>query len=227
MKIFAIGEPRRLKELREKLGSSHDLEIAANENRPDPADLQSFNLIIDLNLDNCPERLSAYSLLEGKMVVGCAVKSSLNRLAFDNRHELKCILVGMNLLPDFINRPLMEVSFRNANDAKLFDEVAKELQWKYTVVEDRVGMITPRVIGMIINEACFTLQEGTASMADIDMGMRLGTNYPYGPFEWCDRIGIRDVYQTLEAIRTDTGDERYKICPLLKSKYLRNEMFYG
>jgi 3-hydroxybutyryl-CoA dehydrogenase len=56
-------------------------------------------------------------------------------------------------------------------------------------------------------------------MEDIDKGMRLGTNYPNGPFEWCDRIGIRDVYETLEAIWCDTHDERYKICPLLKTRY--------
>jgi 3-hydroxybutyryl-CoA dehydrogenase len=55
----------------------------------------------------------------------------------------------------------------------------KKLDWKYIQVEDRVGMVTPRVIFMIINEACCTLQEGTASMKDIDTSMKLGTNYPF------------------------------------------------
>jgi 3-hydroxybutyryl-CoA dehydrogenase len=87
-------------------------------------------------------------------------------------------------------------------------------------------MIKPRVIFMIINEACYTLQEGTASIEDIDKSMKLGTNYPFGPFEWCDKIGVTHVFETLNAIYDDTRDERYKICPLLKHKYLRNETFY-
>jgi 3-hydroxybutyryl-CoA dehydrogenase len=73
---------------------------------------------------------------------------------------------------------------------------------------------------MIINEAYYTVQEGTANRADIDQAMKLGTNYPLGPFEWCHKIGIADVYETLEAIYNDTHDERYKICSLLKHDYL-------
>jgi 3-hydroxybutyryl-CoA dehydrogenase len=78
---------------------------------------------------------------------------------------------------------------------------------------------------MIINEACYTVQEGTATIADIDTAMKLGTNYPFGPFEWANKIGVKHVYETLLAVYTDTNDERYKICPLLKTKYLRNENF--
>ena len=96
----------------------------------------------------------------------------------------------------------------------------------YLSVEDRVGMVKPRVIFMIINEACYTLQEGTATIEDIDMAMKLGTNYPFGPFEWCDRIGVTSVFETLAAMYEDTKDERYKICPLLKTKYLKGETFY-
>jgi len=82
-------------------------------------------------------------------------------------------------------------------------------------------MITPRVVCMIINEAFYTVQEGTATEGDIDQAMKLGTNYPHGPFEWCDKIGLNDVYETLEALYQDTHDERYKICSLLKQRYLR------
>jgi 3-hydroxybutyryl-CoA dehydrogenase len=101
-----------------------------------------------------------------------------------------------------------------------------QLGLAFLPVEDRVGLIKPRVIFMIINEACYTLQEGTASIEDIDLSMKLGTNYPFGPFEWCDKIGIGYVFETLFSLYDDTKDERYKICPLLKTKYLRNETFY-
>lgn len=94
------------------------------------------------------------------------------------------------------------------------------LQIPFVRVADRVGMITPRVICMIINEAYYTLQEGTASKADIDLGMQLGTNYPHGPFAWAERIGIREVRSLLEAMYNDTKDPRYKLCPLLKTESL-------
>ena len=58
-------------------------------------------------------------------------------------------------------------------------------------------------------------------MEDIDQGMKLGTNYPHGPFEWCEKIGIRNVYELLEALYEDTKEERYKICPALKKAYLK------
>jgi 3-hydroxybutyryl-CoA dehydrogenase len=81
-----------------------------------------------------------------------------------------------------------------------------------------VGMLTPRIIGMIINEAYYTLQEGTASKTDIDLGMKLGTNYPKGPFEWAELWGLAEVRRLLEAMYRDTGDPRYKLCPLLKTE---------
>ena len=89
-----------------------------------------------------------------------------------------------------------------------------------TLVDDRVGMVTPRIIAMIINEAYYTVQEGTASKADIDTGMKLGTNYPMGPFEWVQKWGLTNIYELLEALYLDSKDERYKICPLLKKEYL-------
>jgi len=48
--------------------------------------------------------------------------------------------------------------------------------------------------------------------------MKLGSQLSVGPFEWCDKIGISDVFETLTALYEDTKDERYKICPLLKTK---------
>ena len=77
-----------------------------------------------------------------------------------------------------------------------------------------------RIISMIINEAYYTVMEGTATKEDIDTGMKLGTNYPMGPFEWAGKWGIANIYELLEAMYLDSKDERYKICPLLKQEYL-------
>ncbi|QIL76451.1 3-hydroxyacyl-CoA dehydrogenase family protein [Hymenobacter sp. HDW8] len=128
-------------------------------------------------------------------------------------------------LPTLLNRPLLEVSLYNEADANKLAEICAALGTGYRVVQDRVGLVTPRVICMIINEACYTLQEGTASIQDIDKSMKLGTSYPRGPFEWANLIGVSRVYAVLEAMWQDTHDERYKVCPLLKTMYLRGESF--
>ena len=106
---------------------------------------------------------------------------------------------------------------------KYFEQLKKNLNIEAIHVIDRVGMVTPRVIFMMINEAYYTLQEGTANKEDINIAMKLGTNYPYGPFEWAEKTGIRHVAETLEALYEDTHDERYRICPLLKTEYMQHQ----
>ena len=51
-----------------------------------------------------------------------------------------------------------------------------------------------------------------------DLAMKLGTNYPFGPFEWGQKIGLRHICALLDAVHQDTADDRYKICPLLRSE---------
>ncbi|HLP19021.1 MAG TPA: 3-hydroxyacyl-CoA dehydrogenase family protein, partial [Chitinophagales bacterium] len=139
---------------------------------------------------------------------------------------VKCKLFGINALPGFISQSKWEVSLHRKFQTPDLEALMGKFGIEYLPVEDRVGLVKPRIIFMIINEACYTLQEGTATIEDIDTAMKLGTNYPFGPLEWCDKIGITSVFETLAALYEDTKDERYKICPLLKTKYLRNETFY-
>ncbi|MEP7127588.1 MAG: 3-hydroxyacyl-CoA dehydrogenase family protein [Chitinophagales bacterium] len=228
MKIFATGHARRLSELKEKIDPAHFVhyETASPASLNFSDNFAAFDLLFDLNADDDAAGLSGYASLHQKPVIVCAVKKSLHQLCRNFKGEINCQLIGMNALPTFINRSKTEVSFSNVAAANFFKEIAKLLNWEYLAVEDKVGMVTPRVIAMVINEACFTLQEETASKEDIDTAMKLGTNYPCGPFEWCDRIGIKDVYETLEAIAKDTGDPRYNICELLKAKFLTGEPFY-
>ncbi len=226
MKILARGSNTRLKELQEKLGDK-----ANNLTQIDDLDLISdnvndYDLIFDLKFDDHQDRLKYYAHLKNKPVIVGAVKQQLAKAQFHFKREIECNLIGMNTLPGFINRSLVEVSLLDSNQTNELEELMKNLGWDFKLVQDRVGMVTPRVIFMIINEACYTLQEGTADMKDIDTSMKLGTNYPFGPFEWADNIGIKHVYETLEAMYADTHDERYKVCPLLKTKYLKGETFY-
>jgi 3-hydroxybutyryl-CoA dehydrogenase len=70
------------------------------------------------------------------------------------------------------------------------------------ICADEPGFISARVIAMIINEAFFAEEQGVSSKDDINTAMKLGTNYPYGPFEWADIIGIKNIYALLKKLST-------------------------
>jgi 3-hydroxybutyryl-CoA dehydrogenase len=86
----------------------------------------------------------------------------------------------------------------------------------FTIVPDEAGMIAGRIIAMIINEAYFALEEGLSSKEEIDIAMKLGTNYPYGPFEWADKIGINNIYALLQKL--SIHDKRYVPASLLQKQ---------
>jgi len=78
----------------------------------------------------------------------------------------------------------MEVSYWRKDDEAALKEIAAQLETGFLMVDDRIGLVTPRVVCMIINEAYSTILEGTATWEDVDLGMKLGSNYPFGPLEW-------------------------------------------
>lgn len=84
------------------------------------------------------------------------------------------------------------------------------------VVKDAPGLVFPRILSLIINEAVRSLDEGVATAEEIDVALRLGTNYPQGPLRWADEIGLDEVLAVLEGLLEETGDDRYRPAPLLR-----------
>jgi 3-hydroxybutyryl-CoA dehydrogenase len=67
-------------------------------------------------------------------------------------------------------------------------------------VKDEPGFVSARIVSMIINEAYFTLEAGTSTREEIDTAMKLGTGYPFGPFEWASLIGEKKVADLLRKL---------------------------
>lgn len=72
--------------------------------------------------------------------------------------------------------------------------------------QDPPENVALRVISCIINEAYLALLEGVATAEDRDQAMKLGANYPKGPFEWADEIGPTRSLQTLDSLRSTHGE---------------------
>jgi 3-hydroxybutyryl-CoA dehydrogenase len=110
----------------------------------------------------------------------------------------------------FLQRPVWEIAGTNITNLAT---LTQKLNKKLLAVADEPGLVSAKIIAMIINEAYFTLGDEVSSKAEIDIAMKLGTNYPYGPFEWAQKIGIGNIYTLLQKLTlTDT---RYKPAPKL------------
>lgn len=83
-------------------------------------------------------------------------------------------------------------------------------------VEDAPGFVFPRILSLLVNEASYALMEDLASPEEVDAAMRLGTNYPHGPLEWADEIGLDEILSVLVALQAELGEERYRPSPLLR-----------
>jgi len=93
-----------------------------------------------------------------------------------------------------------------------------ERMGKVTILaKDYAGFIVNRILLPMINEGIYAVYEGVGSVADIDSGMKLGTNQPMGPLALADLIGLDTCLAILERLHTSLGEDKYRPCPLLRN----------
>ncbi|GAB6049764.1 3-hydroxyacyl-CoA dehydrogenase [Hydrogenophilus islandicus] len=90
--------------------------------------------------------------------------------------------------------------------------------FRVAVINDLPGLIFARTQAMLANEAADAWSQGVASPADIDLAMRYGTNYPEGPLEWAERVGVAQVVTLLTHLHHHTGDPRYRVALALQQR---------
>ncbi|MCU0321098.1 MAG: 3-hydroxyacyl-CoA dehydrogenase family protein [Chitinophagaceae bacterium] len=144
-----------------------------------------------------------------------------NQLVFVNAVSTTCAQLPENCMRinawnGFIERSTVEIA--TTTHQLYVDTTMKTLGWKYQLVSDEPGMIAPKIIAMIVNEAYFGLEDGISTKEEIDIAMKLGTNYPFGPFEWSEKIGLGKIYHLLQTLSKQ--DTRYTPSLLLQQTAL-------
>lgn len=132
-------------------------------------------------------------------------------------------VIGMHFFNPAPVMKLVEIIRGMATSQETFDAV-KELSLAIgkepVEVSEAPGFVVNRILIPMINEASFILQEGIASVEDIDTAMKFGANHPMGPLALGDLIGLDVCLAIMDVLYNETGDTKYRASSTLR-KYVR------
>jgi 3-hydroxybutyryl-CoA dehydrogenase len=165
---------------------------------------QTADVVVDLLYENTRANNALLRQIHGLKIINSVV---------DTLAETNTDFVRINGWNTFLKNNIIEASCHHADLKKLaegvFSRFGKTLAW----LPDEPGFVVPRVVSLIVNEAYFALREGVSTRAEIDTAMQLGTAYPFGPFEWSEKIGLQNIVALLQQL--STRQSRYTPAPLL------------
>jgi len=199
MRIAIRANDQQKKELSEKEIDSAEV-VWLDEQ---PQNINDVDAYFDLLFDEC--NLSKNIFVKDVIVFANAVVTPAT--------ELPPNYIRINAWNGFFSRTLAEVAASNETTKEKASVILSKMGWNFTWAQDEPGMIAARIIATIINEAYFALQENVSTKEEIDIAMKLGTNYPYCPFEWSRKISLRNIFALLKKL--NEKESRYAIAPLL------------
>ncbi len=156
---------------------------------------------IDFGFAPSAEKIEKLTKLLPRPILINAVTETLNDIHPD--------FIRFNGWPGFLKGKYLEAAANNESQS-----VAGALfRDQILFVKDEPGFVSARIVSMIINEAYFTLEAGTSTKEEIDIAMKLGTGYPFGPFEWGEKIGLWRVSELL--LKLSIGNPAYELAQTL------------
>lgn len=194
MDLLICGDENQISEIRDSL--PHEVENIRWINDLKSCGTKSFDAILALN--SIPDE-TFFSEHPSAIVF-------VNEVIHTNAElKLPSRVIRMNGWPGFLGRRVWEAA-GEANDGAVnaLQALGKELIF----VKDIPGLVSARVIVSIIAEAFLALDEGVSSKEEIDLAMKLGTNYPFGPFEWNEKIGEARVRELSNRLGLSEQTER-------------------
>ena len=212
MKLVIVADDELKEEFLSK-GKQEDVHISWLTAISELKDHADADAIIDLLFINDSSRLV---LLNGFLPKPVIINSVLNQLI-----EINPDFISINGWPGFLKREIVECCSTTDENKNVGEKIFSLFGKKTTWVPDITGFITPRIIALIINEAYLALEEKVSTKEEIDTAMKLGTNYPFGPFEWAEKIGLKNIFNLLNSL--SEKENRYKPAPLLIKEVLENK----
>jgi 3-hydroxybutyryl-CoA dehydrogenase len=181
------------------------------------------DLVVEAATEDPELKLELYrkvaKLLEGDTVLASNTSSiSITLLASaSGRPEKVC---GMHFFNPAQLMPLVEVirGRRTSDETVEFVRSVSAKMGKETVLcrKDSPGFIVNRLLVPALNEAVFLVQEGVADPEDIDKAVKLGLNWPMGPLQLLDYVGLDTTLNIIQVFMNELQDSKYRPSPLLK-----------
>ena len=184
------------------------------------------DLVVEAAIENMKIKKEIFAELDGickpEAILASNTSSlSITEVASATKRPDK--VIGMHFFNPAPVMKLIEIIKGIATSQETFDAV-KELSvaiGKEPVeVAEAPGFVVNRILIPMINEASFILQEGIASVEDIDTAMKYGANHPMGPLALGDLIGLDVCLAIMDVLFTETGDNKYRASSILR-KYVR------
>lgn len=135
--------------------------------------------------------------------------------SYGNRPEKT---IAMHFFNPVHKMPLVEIirGLETSDEtAQVIKEVAEKMGKETVVINEFPGFVTSRISALVGNEAFYMLQEGLGTPEEIDKAIKLGLNYPMGPFELVDLVGLDARLNNLKYLHEKLG-EKYRPAPLLE-----------
>lgn len=184
-------------------------------------DLADVDLCIEAVNENLELKTSLFSelgdILKPESILASNTSSiSITKLAASYIFPGK--VIGLHFMNPVPVMKLVEVIRGQTTFDHTFTEirtVIERLNKTMVVSEDRPGFIVNRLLMPMINEAVFLVQEKISTIQDVDVAMKLGANYPMGPLELADLIGLDTCLSIMQVLHCELGESKYRPCPLL------------
>jgi 3-hydroxybutyryl-CoA dehydrogenase len=221
--IAAIGKSLDRLVSKEKLSAQDSAAIRERiRATTDYADLARADLVIEAATENLEVKRRIMKQADGiiapQAVLATNTSSiSITALAADTSHPER--FIGMhffNPVPVMALVELIRGLLTNDATQAAAAEFIRRIGKTAIGVKNSPGFAVNRILVPMINEAIFALQEGVATAAEIDEGLRLGCNHPIGPLALADLVGLDTLLSVLEVFQRDFGDPKYRPAQLLR-----------